>query len=44
MKSSAWAVRAAARTSSSEASGLPKRMFSAIEVLKRNGSWVTTPM
>ncbi len=44
MKSSACAVRAAARTSSSLASGMPKRMFSAMDVLKRNGSWLTMPM
>ena len=44
MKSSACARAAAARISSSVASGLPTRRFSAIERLNSSTSWNTTPM
>ncbi len=44
MNSSACAALAASRTCSSVASGRPRRMFSVIEVLNRNGSWFTMPM
>ena len=44
MKSWALAIFAAARTSSSVASGFPKRMFSSIEPKNSTGSWETMPM
>ena len=44
MKSSACAFAAAARISSSVASGRPTRRFSPIERLNSNTSWNTTPM
>ena len=44
MNECAWARCAAWRTSSSLASGRPKRMFSAIVVEKSSGSCVTTPI
>ena len=44
MNSSACARSAALRISSSVASGLPTRKFSAIERLNSSASWNTTPM
>lgn len=43
-KPSAWAARAAARTSSSEASGRPKAMLARMVSEKRNESSGTRPM
>ena len=44
MNSSAPTACAAARTSSTEASGRPKAMFSPIVPLNRNASWGTIPI
>jgi hypothetical protein len=44
MKSCAFAIFAAAWTSSSVASDFPKRMFSSMDPVKRTGSWLTIPM
>jgi len=43
MKESALAILAASTTSASDAPGFPFLMFSMIDVLKRRGSWETTP-
>lgn len=44
MKSWAFAILHAAIISSSETSSFPKRMFSAIVVANKTGSWLTIPI